>query len=68
MSNLLSPWAFLMLCIISRSENIMSDPVLGKMGCDIKFLMSLIKVDMNGILGPSGVRVKRENGDGSALK
>ena len=57
-----------MLCMISRTENITSDPDLGKIG-ELKILIVIVLISwmtelINGICGPSGVRAKKENLDG----
>ena len=55
-----------MLCSSSRTENIISDPDLGKIGEEKRVLMSWMMELMNGICGPSGVRVKKENLEGGS--
>ena len=55
-----------MLCMISLTENIISDPDLGKIGEEKSCLISWMMEDMNGICGPSGVKEKKEYLEGGA--
>ena len=55
-----------MLCMISLSENIISDPDLGKIGEEKSCRISCTMEDMKGISGPAGVRAKNEYLDGGS--